>query len=272
MAKSDPPSAGTVEAVERACGVIRALKERNGAGVTELADHLGMSKSGTHKQLATLVDAGYVRRQEGTYRLGYQFLSDGEYVKENSLLYDVGAPEIDALARECNDCAYLTALQRERAYCIHTAEGEDSVATDVVVGQHVSLYESAAGKAVLSYMPEKNREEFLGRGSPGRAGDTIVDRDELERELESIRKKGVAFDDEGHVQGIRGVAAPILSPDEDVLGAVAVSGPVSLLTDERFEEELPELVGRTTNFIEVKFSLASRDPHQDGSHVPKGFY
>ncbi|EJN57411.1 IclR family transcriptional regulator [Halogranum rubrum] len=270
--KSESDPVNTVEAVERAFSIIRALRELNGAGVTEIANYLGMSKSGTHKQLATLVKEGYITKFRGEYRLGFKFISDGEFVKNSSLFYNVGAPEIDKLAQKCKDCVYLAAMENDGAYCIYTAEGDNSVAADVKFGQRVSIHSTAAGKAILAELPESNRYRALQSGLEKKTEQTLTDLDQLESELATIRERGIAFEDEENVQGVRGVGSPILSPEDDVLGAVAISGPKSLLTDDRFEEELPELIRQTKNFIEVKFSLNSRDPHQDGSHVPEGFY
>nr|WP_245664934.1 IclR family transcriptional regulator C-terminal domain-containing protein [Nocardia sienata] len=81
--------------------------------------------------------------------------------------------------------------------------------------------------------------ELLGEGDPGllrRGGDaaardakfctdnTITDSGELDRELEQVRRRGVAFDHQEAIRGIVGVAAPIFGPGGGVLGAVSSSG------------------------------------------------
>jgi hypothetical protein len=101
---------------------------------------------------------------------------------------------------------------------------------------------------------------------------SITDPETLREELLHIREDGIAYEDEENVRGIRGVGAAIESPDGDVLGAVAVSGPVTILDEERFENTIPELVFQTQNFIEVKISLDYRESLENGSHVPKDFY
>lgn len=262
----------TVDAVERAFSVIRALRELNGAGVTDLSNELGMSKSGVHKQLATLVSEGYVTKRDGEYRLSFKFITESEYVKNNSPFYNVAADEIDDLAAKSGDFAYLTVLEHDEAHCVYTAKGENAVATDAQVGNRVPLHSSAAGKAILSELSENRRERILSQPLPATTQFTITDEADLADELERVRQDGVAFEDEENVRGMRGVGVPIPSASETMVAAVAVSGPLSLLTDDRFREELPELVQQTKNFIEVKFSLESRDPVQEGSHVPKDFY
>ncbi|RDZ44515.1 IclR family transcriptional regulator [Haloferax sp. Atlit-10N] len=262
----------TVEAVERAVGVINALKALDGAGVTELAEYLGMSKSGAYKQLSTLVKSGFVAKHGNEYRLSYRFLLMGEYVKSNSQLYQIGAVEVDKLAEKSNYFAYLTALGQDHAYCIHTAHGEDAVAPNLSVGKQISLHSSAAGKAMLAELPDEQRSALLSQPLASKTENTITDRDALADELETIRNEGIAFEDEETVPGIRSIGASIVPEGDAVVGAVGLSGPVSLLSDDHFREELPSLVLQTKNFIEVKFSLESRDPLAEGSHIPRDFY
>lgn len=265
-----PPK--TVDAVERAVGVIDALKDLDGAGVTELAEYIGMSKSGVYKQLSTLVKTGLVDKRHDEYRLSYRFLLLGEYVKMNSQLYQIGAAEVDKLAENSNYFAYLVAVGQDHAYCIHAAESEDAVVPNLSVGKQISLHSSAAGKAILASFPEEKRSHHLSQPLEAKTAKTTTDPEQLASELETIREEGVAFEDEENVPGMRGVGAAILAEDDSIVGAVAVTGPLSLLTDDHFREELPALVHQTKNFIEVKFSLDSRDPFAEGSHIPRGFY
>lgn len=262
----------TVEAVERAVGVINALKALDGAGVTELADHLGMSKSGAYKQLLTLVESGFVSKHDNEYRLSYRFLLMGEYVKANSQLYQSGTDEIDKLAMKSNYFAHLTALGQDNAYCLYTADGADAVAPNLGVGKQISLHSSAAGKAILAALPEDRRSALLSEPFVEKTPNTIVEMGELTAELARITDRGVAFEDEENVPGIRGIGAPIVPEGNTVVGAVGLSGPVSLLTDDHFTDELPSLVLQAKNFIEVKLSLESRDPLAEGSHIPRDFY
>ena len=270
--QTDPQAPTTVDAVERAVSVIDALKKLGGAGVTELAEDLEMSKSGVYKQLATLVKTGYVTKQENEYQLSYRFLLMGEYVKTTSQLHQIGAAEVNKLAKKSDYFAYLTAMGEDFAYCIHTADGDDAVVPSLSVGKQLSLHSSAAGKSILAELPEKKQSQVLDRPLAAKTSETVTDQEKLATGLEQIREEGVAFEDEENVPGMRGVGAPILDEDDAVVGSIAVSGPLSLLTDEHFRDELPSLIRQTKNFIEVKISLESREPLEEGSHIPKDLY
>lgn len=57
--------------------------------MTELADTLDLAKSTVHSHLQTLVDLGYVVREDGTFQLGLQFLGLGERVRAHQNHYEV---------------------------------------------------------------------------------------------------------------------------------------------------------------------------------------
>ena len=73
---------------------------------------------------------------------------------------------------------------------------------------------------------------------------------ELFEGLDSIREQGYAFDREELIEGLRCVAAPVTTRGE-LLGALSVSGPARSIQGEFYEEELPNLVTRSANVVEI---------------------
>nr|WP_239640665.1 IclR family transcriptional regulator C-terminal domain-containing protein [Haloferax denitrificans] len=93
------------------------------------------------------------------------------------------------------------------------------------------------------------------RGLPAQTKNTVTDRDALFEELEQIRERGYAYNDEEEIRGFRAIAAPIEDPSGEVLGSVSVSGPTSLLQGEQFQEHVPKLVTQSANVIEVNINM-----------------
>jgi DNA-binding IclR family transcriptional regulator len=50
----------TVRSSEKTLRILDAIHELQGGGVTEIADHLGMSKATVHHHLSTLEDNEYI--------------------------------------------------------------------------------------------------------------------------------------------------------------------------------------------------------------------
>lgn len=113
-------------------------------------------------------------------------------------------------------------------------------------------------EAILGFLPENRVHEILDQhGLPERTAKTITDRTTLFDELETIRERSYAYNDEEEVEGLRAVGAPVIDRDETVLGSLSVAGPTSQLKGAPFNEELPKQVQRAANVIEMKINMAT---------------
>lgn len=246
-----------VKSVENAFQILDALKELDGAGVSELAGHLDIPKSTIHNYLSTLVQEEYVVKDGSSYRVGVRFLEYGAYARVQIDIYDIAKPEVDELAKTTGELANLMAEEHGRGSYLHRARGEKAVQVEAHVGTRVPLHGTALGKAILAYLPDKRVDEIVEQhGLIASTPNTITDREELNDELIQIRENGVAFDDEERLKGLRCVAAPILSTNDRVLGAISVAGPSNRIRDNRFTEELPKQILETVNVIELNVTYS----------------
>ena len=261
MDESDTQSPRTLETVARACDVVEALETLDGAGVTELADYLGISKSSAYTYLATLREKQLVVKSNETYRLSLQFLYLGKSVRHSHPLYAHGRTQVDRLAEESGEYAHLMCEQHGLERNIYKAAGENAVGDEyhTLKQQRADyLHFTATGKAVLAFLPESSVEAIVDRyGLVRNTAQTITEPDALFAELEVIRERGYATNDEEEVRGIRAVGAPIRDVDGAVLGAISVSGPTSRIDGDRFSETLPELVMGAANVTEANINMSS---------------
>jgi DNA-binding IclR family transcriptional regulator len=80
---------------------------------------------------------------------------------------------------------------------------------------------------------------------------TIVTREDFERELTTIRERGVAFDREEQRIGVKGIAVPLMT--EELHAALYVVGKAERMTGKRFEEQLPGLIMSAKNTIKQQW-------------------
>lgn len=249
---SNSPSR-TIDATNTACTILEALQTLGGAGVTELANHLNIPKSVAHSHLATLQENDFVVKEHSEYRLGLRFLDFGKYVQRANPVYEDVRGYIRELADDSGELAHFAVEEQGRCVFLVREEGEHAVTiTTSRTGRREYLHCTAVGKAILAFAERNQVETILDQqGLPSVTNNTITDRDVLSQELESIQEQGVAIDYEERVKGFRGVAAPVCNEDENILGAVSISGPVSRFTEESLEGELQKLVVDAANVIEV---------------------
>lgn len=245
--KPDP-----VRSLGTAISVVDALHELGTAGVSAVANHVGLPTSTAHDHLATLERHGLVVKEGSEYRVGTRFLEIGGYARSQDEVYRTARPEIKKLAVETGEHANLMIEEAGRGVFLCKEEGGDAFQLDTHVGKSVHLQSTALGKAILAFLPEERVVEIVDRhGFPRVTENTITDRETLFEELEEVRERGIATDDEERIPGVRCVAAPFHDPEGEVAGAVSVSGPKSGLQDETFSRELPDQVTRASNVIEV---------------------
>lgn len=247
----------TIQAVGITLEIIDFLHERNSAGITEIANELGWSKGTIHCHLATLIENEYVVKDGEQYSLGLRYLELGEGVKEQLGIYDIVTTELDDLTNECGELAQFATEEHGRAVYLYKKGGERAVQTASSVGKREFLHCISLGKAILAHYPRERVDEIIDRhGLPKYTDQTITTREGLFDELETIRERGYAFDDEEKIEGLRCVAAPVMDGDGGVLGAVSLSGPSSRMTGDRYREKIPNMVTRSANVIEInaKFS------------------
>lgn len=244
-----------VRATDRTLQIVQALQEMSGGTVTEIADHVQLPKSTVYNHLQTLYNNEYVSKSGEQYSLGLRFLEHGGHTRNQMDIFQVAKPEIEALATDTGELVNLVVEEHGLAVYLHREGGENAVDLDSYVGKRQYLHSTAFGKAILAHFSDERVAEIIDKhGMPTRTNDTIADRDALFKELNEIRERGYAYDDEESLEGLRCVAAPILTQDDDVLGAVSVSGPISRISGDRFTEEIPDLLHSTTNVIEINMA------------------
>lgn len=252
-----PTARNPIKSTQTTFRILEALMELDGAGVTAVADHLDLPKSNVHNYLSTLEEEEYVVKRGTTFHVGIRFLELGAYARNRRDLYEIARPELDKIADEEGELVNLLVEEHGRGTYIYRVAGDDAVQVDAHVGTRVHLHCTALGKAILAHLPEERVDEIVTRHSlPEVTDDTITDRDELREALADVRERGIAFDREERVEGLRCAAAPIRSNTGRVLGALSISGPTTRIPDERLEEEIPSLLERATNVIELNITYS----------------
>ena len=249
---------GTIDAVERCLQVVEELEERDGAGVTEIAESLGWAKSTVHTHLRTLEENEYVVRRGDEYVLGFRFLALGQHVKNREQVYKAVEPKIEESAEQTGRRVQFITNEHGYAVYVRIAEGQHAVSTGSKLGRsRVMLHASAAGKAILAELPREEVEQILDRrGLKKFTENTITERDGLFEELKTIRARGYAFNNEEHIPGLRAVAAAVHDPEGEVLGSMSIAGAARRMQGEQFEEELPELLLGIVNEVELDLAYS----------------
>jgi len=243
MAHNDHKTA-TVKSAATAFEVLETLKNVDGAGVTELANTLGCSKSTVHRHLKTLYQYEFVIRDGNTYRVSLRFLEFGQHARTRRRAYRMVEPKVVELADETAERAQFIVEEHGRAVYVHHAAGNSAVRTpESGVGMRICLHATAAGKAILAFLPAERRLEIVEqRGLPALTAHTITEPDELLAALSDVRERGYSLNEEENIEGLHAVGVPVLDRDGHVIGAISVSGPSHRIQGERLTRDIPDLL------------------------------
>jgi DNA-binding IclR family transcriptional regulator len=246
----------TLQTTATSLAVVETLRELDGARVTELAAAMDLAPSTVHAHLTTLADNEYVVKSGDVYHLSLRFLKLGDYVRNRRKAYRVAESYTEKLADETECRAVFAVEENGRGVYIYTFSGEHAVWTYSTVGKHFYLHQTAAGKSILSRLPEERVDAIVEEwGLPAATDRTITDPDALAEDLSSVRDRGVAFNHEEQLDGVKAVGVPVNGADGQVVGAFSVASPANRMTDERFEEELPDVLLGVANEFELENSL-----------------
>jgi DNA-binding IclR family transcriptional regulator len=244
-----------VQTAQKVFRIIEFLQDRGVSRISEVADELDMAKSTVHRYLMTLHELNYVSKEGDMYNIGLRFLSLGESARYRDPEYLIIEPTVEQLAKQTGERAQFIVEENGYGVYLHTALGENGVKIESGAGQRVSIQSTASGKAILAALPNSRVEEILtGRGLPERTANTITERGRLLGELEEIRDRGYAINDEESAMGLRAIGVSITGQVGQVIGALSVSGPSQRMKGEQFETEIPELLLDTANQLELEIA------------------
>jgi IclR family pca regulon transcriptional regulator len=233
VARSTPgSSAGFSASLERGLSILSAFSGNHPVlGIADLARAVGLTKSTTHRYVATLVKLEYVQQDPETrkYSLGPRVVDLGFAAIDSMELTRVAAPSLQALADETGytvsmalcDGPDVVYVDRRRSGRRRTPLAMD---LNLHIGSRLPAYCTALGKAMLAHKDAATLREILDRTDMARRGpNTLTNREQLMAALAKVRQSGVAVNNEELAPGLRSFAAPVRDRTGEVVAAINVA-------------------------------------------------
>lgn len=229
--------------------------------LTELSQETNLNKSTVFRILNTLESLGWIKRdcKSGLYRLGLGLFELGSQAVKGLDFYNISRPHLEKLVKTTGQTVHLGIHIDGQVLYINKLESPDAfVAQPSTIGTKLPLHCTAMGKVLLAFSVEKeNAESVISKYELTRfTENTITEKKKLLSELEEIRSKGYAFDNEEVQKGLCCVAAPVRDYTCKAIAAISVSG-LSLVFDNQYISFLCDEVTRTAN--QISSNLGCRD-------------
>lgn len=254
-----PESRPPIQVIERMMKLLDVLSYyHDPVSLKQLALETGLHPSTTHRILSAMTASGFVERSDpGTYQLGIRLLELGNLVKSRINIRDSAMPLMQRLHRELGESVNLGVRQNDEiVYVERTSSGRSSVRVVHLVGARAPLHVTAVGKLfLLEDGPQKVQEYARRTGLPGHTPTSLTSLPALEKELNHIRRHGVAFDNEEIEQGLRCIAAPIRDDTGELVAGLSVSAPA-----ERHKPDWANVVRQTADEISAAIGYVKPAP------------
>lgn len=250
-----------LKSLVRANRILEELVGMQSASVSELAEEFDMPLSTMYEYVNTLETINYITRQaDGTYRVSTSFLELGNRVRRNHEVYRVAEPELRRMAEETGEFAGLMIEENNLGVLLSMKKGEKVKRLQVsrtYPGVKSRLNTTAYGKAILSqFSDDEIRATIDQYGRYPKTENTITGVEAILEEMELVRDRGYAFDDEECFDGMRGIGVSITNSSDDLLAGIALYGPPNRLDDQVFYEEYPSVVQEYAHIIRGNLEYA----------------
>ncbi len=205
-------------------------------GVTELAARLGLHTSTAHRLVMALEATSFLERDavSGKCRLGPRIMQLGLVALARLDLAEVARPNLRRLVDETGETAHVGLLCDGDVVSIVNVQSNHTLRSPSTVGKRTPVHCASQGKAILAYSRVEQVDALLrNRVLQSFTTNTITSGARFLEELQAIRGRGFAIDDEECEVGLRCLAAPIWDGLGEVVGAVSIAGPSFRVSDSR---------------------------------------
>lgn len=220
-----------------------------------------INKSTAHRLLSQMEAEGFLQRNAaGRFQIGHSLFQIGILAPHPLDLHSAANAVMVELAAQIGETVNLAILDYTKIMILNVVESQHEFRMAAKVGGRRPVHVTALGKAIVAFLSEGERDSLIEKlpmplETPTK--NSIPDLLRLKAELDLVRSRGYALDNEETVIGVQAVAAPIFGGKGEVEGSLSVSGPVIRITEERIAAIMPSVIKAADTIT----SRLGGDPH-----------
>ena len=221
-----------VQSLTRALGLLEILSE-GGCRLKELSHRAGLPPSTTHRLLTTLEQKRFVSFDRdcsvwnvgsNCYAVGAGFLRRQDFIAE-------ATPRIQALARQIGATVNL-GIPNGKALLLIKQAAAQAESPAQPPGASLPLHATAMGKVILAASHDRRQVDTVLSMALGKMTErTICNPMQLGEELQSVRHRGFAIDNEESMMGRYCIAAPIRNEFGCGIAAISMTATPGQMTE-----------------------------------------
>ncbi len=202
-----------IQSLGRAFGILEEVaRHRDGIGLADLGRRVGLHNSTTFHLAKTMVALGYIRQEKETkrYRIGRPLFALAASALDEIEMVNVATPVLEDLSRQTGESSHFAVRMGDAIVVIARTCGPGAFQLTDRVGVVRPAHCTALGKAILASLSPDQLTRLLKRaGLKPSTEKSITEIPILLREIEEIRRTGIAHDDGEFNLEVRCVAVPV---------------------------------------------------------------
>lgn len=228
-----------MQTIDRAMAILKSFSTKEPElSLADLHHKLGLSKSSLQRVLNSLVIQGLVEKDntKKTYQLGLEVYFLGQLVERNSQLLSKAIRHMINLRDLLGEAIGLNIIYKEQRKCIGYVPGKYELATLTYIGQTSPLYAGSSAKLLMAFLPIEEQEKLLQKIEFKKmAENTILNKEELLKELQNVRNNGYAISRSERVKGAFSLCAPIKNRFGEVIAGVTLLIPTARVDENKMD-------------------------------------
>ncbi len=228
-----------------------------------LVEETGWPKPTLHRMLQQLDAAGLLQREGNGrfYTAGVRLRRLAETLIANNTYHGARHAVLRNLVETIGESCNLTSLVGTEVVYLDRVETVAPLRFYLHPGSRVPAHCSASGKMFLAQMSTTQRRRLLGHAPlAAYTHGTITGLDQLQAELDQVRSKGYAIDNEEFLPGLLCLAVPVPVEGRRSNLCIAVQAPLIRLPIEKALQLLPVL----QNAARALSAIEAEEPGFDG--------
>jgi DNA-binding IclR family transcriptional regulator len=192
----------------------------------QIAKAIGRTPSEIYRMIDRLVRRGYLARTDSDrYELTLKLFSLGQQQSPRRQLVSLAQPIMRDFVATTGQSCHLSVSDFGCYVVIAQVDAPSYWGISLRPGARLGLLDGSSGRVLLAFQPPQERERMLTDLAAAIADDEagIRVRDtpsDLEAQLADVRRRGHDRSASGRLQGVTGIAAPVLGPLGNALAAL----------------------------------------------------
>ncbi|PZU19804.1 MAG: IclR family transcriptional regulator [Shinella sp.] len=230
------PPAGHIQSLEKGLNILdEIIAAPAPVKLAEIIKRFDMDKASAFRFLQTLEHQGFLHKdpESKEYEIGSRLYYWAAQLRQKTRIIDTYHRHLERLASMTQQTTHLGLLVNDRVLLADFAVSTSMVSIRHAIGSIEPLHSSAAGKAIIAFLPKDRRDELIDKIEFTKFTErTITTRTDLVMDLEMTRQRGYAVDAGESYGGLHCVARPILNRRGEPFASLGISTITALISSE----------------------------------------